>query len=125
MVDDPVLLRWPVGSARVGAASWEGSVHVRFDADGVVAATVRLESAADAARRLASAVAKLGGSHAGTVDAALVESLRVVGDVCGDILEVVGLDLDVLAAKARSGAQAYDEMERGVTSAVGHGLRAS
>ena len=99
-------------------------MQVRLDTGGVVAATVRLESEADAARRLAAAVAALGGAHAGAVDAALIEGLRVVGDVCGDVLEVVGLDLDVLAAKVRAGAQAYDAIERGVTGAVEHGLRA-
>lgn len=102
-------------------------LHVRVDTGEVVAAAGRLASEADAARRLASSLAALGRADAGALDRALGEALRVVGDICGDVLEVVGLDLDVLAAKARAGAGAYDAVERAVlrsASATGDAGRA-
>lgn len=99
-------------------------MQVRIDAGGVVAATGRLESEADAARRLASSLAALGRVDVDTLGGALAEGLRVVGDICGDVLEVVGLDLDVLAAKTLAGARAYDTIERAVLRAAGDGRRA-
>jgi len=91
---------------------------VRVDTGEVVAAAGCLETEADAARRLASCLAGLVREDAAHLDGALVEGLRVVGDVCGDVLEVVGLDLDVLAATSRAGARTYDATERDVLRAA-------
>ncbi len=98
-------------------------MHVRIDAVGVVAASGRLESEADGARRLASSLTALGRVDVDTLDDRLVEGLRVVGNVCADVLELVGLDLDVLAAKARAGARAYDAFEHALMHAAGDGRR--
>ena len=99
-------------------------MQTRVDAGEVVAATSRLQSEADAVRRLAASMAAVGHVEGGTLEGALAESMRVVGDICGDVLEVVGLDLDVLARKARAGAGAYDAIERAVLRAAGSSGRA-
>jgi len=91
---------------------------VRVDTDEVAAAAGCLETEADAARRLASCLAGLVRDDAAPLDGALREGLRVVGDICGDVLEVVGLDLDVLVATSRSGARTYDATERDVLRAA-------
>lgn len=99
-------------------------MHVRFDGGEVSRAAAHLESEAAAARRLASAVVGLSRGDEASGDAALAEGLRVLVDVCGDVLEVVGLDLDVLAGKAQAGARAYDATERRLARAAGEGARA-
>ena len=97
---------------------------MRFDGPGVAAAAMRLEVEADAARRLAAAVGALGEVAGGALEDALGEGLRLVANVCGDVLEVVGLDLDVLAEKARAAARAYDAIERAAVRAAEDGRRA-
>ena len=91
---------------------------MRVDTGEVVVAAGCLETEADAARRLASCLAGLAREDATSLDGALGEGLRVVGDICGDVLEVVGLDLDVLVATSRAGARTYDAMERDVLRAA-------
>lgn len=96
-------------------------MYVRFDGGEVPVAVAHLETDAEAARRLASAAGRLG---ADVDDAALAEGLRVLGDLCGDVLEVGGLALDRLAAKTRAGAACYHQVEGGVSRSVaGGGVR--
>ena len=94
---------------------------MRVDTGGVLTAAGLLRSEADAARRLASCLAGLDRDAAAPLDGALREAARVLGDICGDVLEVVGLDLDLLAAKAAAGSRTYDATERDVLRATGDG----
>lgn len=96
-------------------------MNVRVDTGEVVAAAGLLQAEADAARRLASGLTGLVRDDAGPLDGALREGLRVLADICGDVLEVVALDLDLLAATARAGAWAYDAVEADVLRATDAG----
>ena len=91
---------------------------MRVDTHDVVAVTSCLATEADTARRLASCLTGRVRSDAALLDDALAEGLRVVGDVCGDVLEVVGLDLDLLVATSRAGARTYDAVEHDVLQAA-------
>lgn len=95
-------------------------MHVRYDGGETVGAAALLEREADTGRRLAVAAGRLGG---GVAHGPLLEGLRVLGDVCGDVLEVCGLDLDLLADTVRAGARAYDEVERNIVREARQGAR--
>ncbi len=102
------------GADRAPAA--RGSrVHIAFDAGQVVAAAFRLTTAAEGARRAAGAAVD---AAAGVSDPALSRALAVLGDVGGDALDVVALDLDLLADRVRAGAARYGTVEDAVAASA-------
>jgi hypothetical protein len=90
-------------------------VRVRVESHGVVGAAAHLRSEADGARRLAGTAVALGSE---VTDPSLGEALALLGDVCGDVLEVAALDLELLATTVRAGAALYAAVERGVVRAA-------
>lgn len=89
-------------------------VQIRVDTGAVVGAASHLEAAADAARRLAVGAA---GLRQGLTEPALGQALGALGVVCRAALDVTGLDLDLLGARARAGAAAYGHVEHGAVRA--------
>jgi hypothetical protein len=90
-------------------------VQVRVETSGVVDAASYLRGQADAARGLAARAASLG---AGVSDPIVGEALATLGDVCGDVLQVVGLDLVLLASACQAGAARYESVETAVAGAA-------
>lgn len=90
------------------------AVQIRVETAGVVSAATHLAEVALTARRLSASAGTLA---AGVADRTLVDALEVLGDVCGDALDVVGLDLDLLASAARAGAAVYEHVEQAVVPA--------
>lgn len=90
------------------------AVQIRVETAGVASAATHLAEAALTARRLSASAVTLA---AGVADRTLVDALEVLGEVCGDALDVVGLDLDLLASAARAGAAVYEQVERAVVAA--------
>jgi len=109
------------GAGGVPVAGGSG-VHIAVDAAEVVAAALRLAAASDGARRASSAAPDVA---AGVTDPGLARPLAVLGDVVGDALDVLGLDLDLLARRVREGAARYGAVERAVAAgaAAGAGVR--
>lgn len=83
-------------------------MEVRVETPGVVDAAAHLRAQADAARALVARAEALG---PGVTDPVLGAALGTLGDVCGDVLQVVGLDLALLAARCRSAAGLYESVE--------------
>ena len=86
-------------------------MQVRVETPGVVDAAAHLPAQADAARALAARAESLG---AGVSDPLVGEALSTLGDVCGDVLQVVGLDLGLLASACHAGAALYESVETAV-----------
>lgn len=95
-------------------------MRVRFDGGEVLGAAAQLEAAADTAHRLARAAGRLGGD---VMDPALADALQVLADVCGDVLEVCGLDLDLVAAKTRAAVVRYGRVEESAARAADRAAR--
>lgn len=91
-------------------------MQIRFEADGVTSAAARLSGAAGDLRRLVGAAT---GLTAGVLDPALGAALAALADICADTLEVVALDLDLLAGAVRAGAVRYDGVETAVVRTTG------
>jgi hypothetical protein len=96
-------------------------VHIAVDAAEVVAAALRLAAASDGARRASSAAPDVA---TGVTDPCLARPLAVLGDVVGDALGVLGLDLELLAGRVRAGAARYGAVEHAVEHAVAAGAAA-
>jgi hypothetical protein len=96
-------------------------VHIAVDAAEVVAAALRLAAASDGARRASSAAPDVA---TGVTDPGLARPLAVLGDVVGDALGVLGLDLELLAGRVRAGAARYGAVEHAVEHAVAAGAAA-
>lgn len=90
-------------------------MQVRVETPGVVDAAAHLRGQADAARALADRAESLG---SGVSDPLVGEALATLGDVCGDVLQVIGLDLGLLAAACQTGAALYDSVETAVAGAA-------
>lgn len=90
-------------------------MQVRVETSGVVDAAAHLRAQADAVRASAARAASLG---AGVSDPLVGEALATLGDVCGDVLEVVGLDLELLASACLAGAARYESVETAVAGAA-------
>ena len=89
-------------------------MHVRVDTRQVAGTAARLTSHAEQAARLARDLGGPGRDGPGPdeVGAALAAALERFGDAAGDLLEVLALDLDLLAARVRDGALGYLAAER-------------
>lgn len=90
-------------------------MHIWYDPAGVAGAAARLSVGSDGALRVSAA---LSGLTVGVADASLRDALGTLGDVCADALEVVALDLDLLAGLVDTGASRYESVEAGVSRAV-------
>lgn len=90
-------------------------MRIEYDPAGVAAAASRLAAGADLALGVS---AVLSGLTVGVVDAALREALCTLGDVSADVLDVVALDLDLLAGLVDVGASHYESVEAVVGRAV-------
>ena len=80
------------------------------DSDIVVAASATVAAHADACRALAADVDGL----VGVADLANTDvraGVSKLADVCADVLELVAIDLDLVAARMRAGARVYSAVE--------------
>ena len=77
------------------------------DSDVVLSASAHVAAHADACRELAAALAALGG----TADRAVGIGITALTDVCTDVLELVAIDLDLVAARMSAGALLYSAVE--------------
>jgi hypothetical protein len=88
----------------------------------VVTAAVTVAADASACRALAAELSGLGQ----VADLANTEVRAGIGeltDVCADVLELVAIDLDLVAARMRAGARLYSAVEAAVVAASRSGLR--
>ena len=77
------------------------------DSDVVLAASADVAEHADACRRLAAELAALGGLADRNVGA----GMTALTDVCADVLELVAIDLDLVAARMSAGALLYSAVD--------------
>ena len=87
------------------------------DGDVVVAASGTVAGHADACRALAAEVSGLG-DMADVADTDVHAGLGELADVCADVLEVVAIDLDLVAARMSTGARLYSAVEAAVAAAI-------
>ena len=88
------------------------------DSDVMVAASAEVAMHADACRALAAELAALGG----LADRDVGAGVTALTDVCADVLELVAIDLDLVAARMSAGARLYaaaDAAAAGVDPAQG------
>ena len=100
----PVIRRAPVG---------EAPVRLVVDSDVVVAASANVAAHADGCRALATETAALGG----LADREVGAGMTVLADVCADVLELVAIDLDLIAARMSAGAWLYSAVEAAAAGA--------
>jgi hypothetical protein len=91
-------------------------VPIRFDGAGVLGAASHLAGQADGARSLTWAAGTLA---EGVVEPQLTAAVALLGDVCADVLEVLGLDLDLLSSLVLAGAAVYTQVEDGALQVPG------
>ncbi|MEP6761555.1 MAG: hypothetical protein ABJA93_09340 [Sporichthyaceae bacterium] len=77
------------------------------DSDVVVAASATVAAHADACRALAADVDGL----VGVADMDVRAGVSKLADLCADVLELVAIDLDLVAARMRAGARVYSAVE--------------
>jgi hypothetical protein len=82
-------------------------VFLLVDGDVVMTASVNVAEHADACRALAADVSGLGEVADTDVQAGVYE----LTDVCADVLELVAIDLDLVAARMSAGARLYSAVE--------------
>ena len=87
------------------------------DGDVVVTASVNVAGHADACRALAADVSGLG-DMADVADTDVHAGLGELADVCADVLEVVAIDLDLVAARMSAGARLYSAVEAAAAAAI-------
>jgi hypothetical protein len=87
--------------------------------DGAVVVTTAANVAghADACRTLALEVSGLG-DGADVADTDVRAGVYELTDVCADVLELVGIDLDLVAARMSAGARLYSAVEAAVAAAI-------
>ena len=93
-------------------------MHLVVDSDVVVTASAHVAAQADACRALAAELAGAGG----LADRAVGSGVTALTDVCADVLELVAIDLDLVAARMSAGARLYavvDAATAGVAPAPG------
>lgn len=83
------------------------------DSDVVVAASANVAAHADACRVLAAELTAVGGLADRDVGAGVI----VLTDVCADVLELVAIDLDLVAARMSAGARLYSAVDTGAAGA--------
>lgn len=84
------------------------------DGDVVVAGAANVAADAAACRALAAEVSGLGE----VTDTDVRAGVHELADVCADLLEVVAIDLDLVAARMGAGAQLYSAVESAVAVAI-------
>jgi hypothetical protein len=89
-------------------------VRLVVDSDVVLAASANVAAHAEACRVLAVEVAAL----AGLADRDVGTGVTTVSDVCADVLEMVAIDLDLIAARMGAGAQLYSAVEAAARGAI-------
>jgi hypothetical protein len=87
---------------------------VSVDADALSAGARQIQRRSGECRELTAAAARLDGP----ADPAVGAALREVADACADALELVALDLEVVAARTLAAAAAYTAVERAVAAAA-------
>jgi hypothetical protein len=87
-------------------------VYLRFDGQPVNTAAGHIRAQAADCRSLAAQLRAIGQ----VVDVDLRRGLSDLVEVCADAFELVGLDLDLLAARMRAGALLYDAVESGIAN---------
>jgi hypothetical protein len=92
------------------------------DGDGVVGASVTVAGHADACRALAADVSGLG-ELADVADTDVRAGVGELADVCADALEVLAIDLDLVAARMSAGARLYSAVEAAAVAASWSGRR--
>jgi hypothetical protein len=91
------------------------AVRVEVDSGGVLLASAHLRCrGALVAGQVAACAAIPDGLH----DPSLAAGVGDLADVAADVLELVAVDLGLLADKARSGAVLYDRVEERVRDAM-------
>jgi len=82
-------------------------VRLVVDSDVVLAASADVAAHADACRGLAAALAALGG----LADRDVGAGITALADICTDVLELVAIDLDLVAARMSAGARLYSAVD--------------
>ena len=88
-------------------------MHLVVDSDVVAAASAHVGAHADACRALAAELAALGG----VVDRDVGSGFTALTDVCADVLELVAIDLDLVAARMSAGALLYSTVDAAAAGA--------
>jgi len=89
-------------------------VRLVVDSDVVVAASAHVAAHADACRGLAAELVALGG----LADRDVGTGVTALTDVCADVLELVAIDLDLVAARMSAGAQLYSAVDAAAAGAL-------
>jgi hypothetical protein len=95
-------------------------VPLLVDGDVVVTAAVNVTGHAGACRALAAEVSGLADVAAmgNIVDTDVRAGVGELADVCADVLELVGIDLDLVAARMSAGSRLYSAVEAAVAAAI-------
>jgi hypothetical protein len=88
-----------------------------FDGDVVVAAAVTVAADAAACRALAAEMSGLG-EVADLAETDIRAGVGELVDVCADVLDVVAIDLDLVAARMSAGARLYSAVEAAAAAAI-------
>ena len=88
-------------------------MHLVVDSDVVVAASANVAAHADACRALAAELPALGG----LADRDVGAGVTGLTDVCADVLELVAIDLDLVAARMSAGARLYSAVDAAAAGA--------
>ena len=88
-------------------------MHLVVDSDVVAAASADVATHADACRALAAELAALGG----LADRDVGAGVTALADVCTDVLELVSIDLDLVAARMSAGARLYAAVDAAAAGA--------
>jgi hypothetical protein len=89
-------------------------VHLLVDTDVVLAASAHVAAHADACRELAVELAALGG----LVDRDVGSGFTALTDVGADVLELVAIDLDLVAVRMSAGALLYSAVDAAAAGAA-------
>jgi hypothetical protein len=87
-------------------------VHLVVDPEAVAVAAARVDEFAGGARLLAAALTSIPAMSDPRVRAGFTE----LADVCGDVLELVAIDLELVAASARTAGHLYSAVEAGLVA---------
>ncbi len=89
-------------------------MHLFVDPEAVALAAARVGESAGGCRVLATALT----STSGLSDARVRAGFNELADVCGDVLELVAIDLELIAARLRAGGQLYSSVERSLAGGL-------
>jgi hypothetical protein len=88
-------------------------VRLVVDSDVVVAASADIAAHADHCRGLAAELLAL----TGLADRHVGAGVTALADVCADVLELVAIDLDLVAARMSAGARLYSAVDAAAAGA--------